>query len=873
MSSFRETTVLDQATSVRWLRRTVRTTTSLPALARTYAACAGARIDAISATRHEEEAHISHSFPQLPPICLAWYGVLSAQSDGMAQREELRGLEMSEKASFGALLKHYRVTAGLSQEMLAARAGLSARSISDLERGINRAPRYATLELLSSALALSAQQRALLQASAHPDLFPSVDAADAPPARSALGIPLPATRLVGREQERSRALALLRGEVRLLSLTGPSGVGKTRLALQLAWDLAPDFTDGAVYTPLAPIHDPMLVPSAVAQALGLRERGDSLLPEQVAAFLRQKRLLLVLDNVEQVLESAPFVAELLARCPHLCILATSRTPLHVRAERELPLTPLPIGDAVKLFRERAQAVRPDGAYEEGEVAPICERVDRLPLAIELAAIYVRTLSLPDLQARLTHRLALLRGGARDLPARQQTMEAAIAWSYDLLTDRQQRCFRALGVFVGGWTLEAAAMVAFGEGEMAPEELFLTLAALADASLVQAEIAAGGMTRFSMLELIREYALGQLRATGEEDACRRRHAAYYSRLADTIMAYFGPGQGTRDAHFAAALVPESPNVRSALHWAEERRDAELGLHLVGFTRLWHVRGQTSEAVRWTERMLALDFEARQQGQQAAPLTLRLHRLYGVGRMMVRQGKLEPSAEAFAQEALRLAQSIGDRDGICNALETLGMIAQAGGKLDEAEAMYAESHSTAELMEDRGLMSRALSHLGEVAGLRGDAARATALLEEGESFARAVGMTWDIPILKTWLGHIARQQRDFPRAKARYREALTLYRAFASPTYIAACLDGCAATACAEGCYEQATRLCAAAMALREQAQAALLPAERETFERVSATARAALGESTFAREWAAGGSLTQDAAIEAALSDCTPSSSG
>ena len=624
--------------------------------------------------------------------------------------------------------------------------------------------------------------------------------------------------------------------------------------------------DSVVYIQLAPIRDAALVPGVVAQALGIREQVNSSLTEQVQTFLHNKYLLLVLDNVEQVLDSSSFIADLLTSCPRLYVLVTSRTPLRLRSEQELLLAPLPLEDAVALFGERAQAVRPARAYAVGEVAAICEQVDRLPLAIELAAMHVKVLSLPKLQERLTHRLVLLRGGARDLPARQQTMEDAIAWSYELLTEQQQRCFRALGVFVGGWTLEAAEAVCSVEEERTPEEPLLLLAALVDASLIQAEISAGEAGRFGMLELIQDYALDRLHAAGEEEQCRRRHAAYYARLAEIVFAYFGPDQGERDAHFTLALAQELPNARAALQWAEERHEAELGLRLTGFTRLWHVRGQMSETERWLERMLALDLVAREEGKQVAPLTLRIQYLYGLGRTLVRHGRVERGAEGFAKEALQLAQSIGDQNGISNAFFTLGMIAQASDKLEEAEVAYTESYTHARLIEQSGLMSRALVYLADVARMRGDVARATALLEEALASAQAIGMTWDIPIITTLLGHLARQQQNYPLAKARYRQALVLYRTFNSPTYIAACLDGYAAAICAEGHYAQATRLCAQASTLREQTQTALLPAEREAFEQIVATVRAALDEPAFEGEWNTGTTLTQDEAIDNALSD-------
>jgi predicted ATPase/transcriptional regulator with XRE-family HTH domain len=772
---------------------------------------------------------------------------------------------MKEQGSFGTLLKHYRLGAGLSQEGLAARAHLSARTISDLERGVHGIPHADTLALLISALSLSAQQHALLLGAARPELAASLEA---PPDSPSPGFPFPPTRLIGRAREHSYALDVLRrSETHLLTLTGPSGVGKTRFALQLLQDLAPDFTDGIVYVPLAPIRDAALVASAIAQTLGLREQVNSSYASQVQAFISNKHLLLALDNIEQVLDgAASFVADLLASCPRLSILVTSRAPLRLRAEQELLLAPLLLEDAVTLFHERAQARRAGRTYTGSEMAAICEQVDCLPLAIELAAMHLNVLSLAELRERLTHRLKLLRGGARDLPARQQTMEAAIAWSYELLTEHQQRCFRTLSVFMGGWTLQAAEAVCVAGDEGAAEEIILTLAALVDASLIQAEMLAHGVTRFTMLEILRDYGLKRLRAAEEEEECRRRHAAYYALLAENVFAHFGPEQGVRNAQFPLVLAQELSNARAALQWAEERHEAELGLRLTGFARLWHVHGQMSEAEQWLERMLALDLLARQQGEQVTPLTLRIERLYGLGRTLVRHGKTEHGAKAFAQEALQLAQSISDQNGISNAFATLGMIALESGETDEAEAAFMESYTHARQIEQGGLMSRALSGLADVARMRGDVARATTLSEEALTNAQSIGITWDIPIMMTLLGHLARQQQNYAAATARYREALALYRTFSSPLYTAGCLEGYAATMCAEGYYAEATRLCAAAATLREQAQTPLPPAEREAFEQVVATAKAALDRPAFVREWKTGTTLTQEEAIDDALSD-------
>src|SRR5215471_11492537 len=426
-----------------------------------------------------------------------------------------------EPTTFGALLKRYRMAAGLTQEALAERASLSTRAVSDLERGLSRAPRYDTLDLLTKAMHLEAEPRAARFAAARPAV--AGENAQAAPLQV---LPFPPTALLGREQEIAQALGFLQERgVCLLTVTGPGGVGKTRLALEIAHNLRTGFADGLAWIDLTALRDPALVPQTVAHVLGLREQADHAFPEQVRAFLQDKQFLLLLDNFEHLLSAADFVATLLEHCPRLHILVTSRAPLHLRAEQQLLLTPLTPAAAVDLFRERAQRVQPNLDAAAPAVAAICDQVDRLPLAIELAAAHVRVLSLPVLLERLSDRLRFLRGGARDLPERQRTMQEAIAWSYHLLPPTQQSWFRRLSIFMGGCQMAAAESICREEKSLASDEGLSTIAALVDASLLQVETTADGLPRYRLLEVIREYAVEQLRAAGEEEDLKLRHAEY------------------------------------------------------------------------------------------------------------------------------------------------------------------------------------------------------------------------------------------------------------------------------------------------------------------------------------------------------------
>jgi predicted ATPase/DNA-binding XRE family transcriptional regulator len=760
-----------------------------------------------------------------------------------------------EPTTFGDLLKRSRMAAGLTQEALAERANLSTRAVSDLERGLSRTPRYDTLDLLARALNIEAAQRSALFAAARPSL-PMEDAKAVP----LHVLPYPPTALLGREQEVAQACDLLRERgVRLLTLSGPGGVGKTRLALEIAHNLRESFADGLAWIDLTSLRDPSLVAQTVSHVLGLREQADRPLLEQVRSFLKDKQCLLLLDNFEQVREAAHFMADLLMNCPRLQVLVTSRVPLHLRAEQQLMLTPLAHTAAVALFLERARQVQPGLDDNEQMVAAICDQLDRLPLAIELAAAHVRVLSLPVLLERLSQRLLLLRAGARDLPERQRTMREAIGWSYNLLTATQQRWFRALAVFMGGCQLAAAEAICQGEESLTSDDGLSAISALVDASLVQVETMRDGLPRYRMLEVIREYGVEQLRAAGEEDLYQRRHAEYYAELAEEAERV-GPSQGSREVH----LDQESANGRAALHWSYEREEVALGLRLAAwFGLFWLKRGQMSEGSMWLERMLALGEVA---GAQAVPPAVRSRACYNAARLAMHLGSNE-RAKALAREALALAKQTGDQFEITHVLATLGSIALASGKEDEAGAYFTESYEAAKRADDAGdarPIGLALLNLGELARKRGEFAYATVLLEEALARTRALDMTWGIANISTLLGHLARQEQGYERAKRRYQESLRIYQRLGNATYTAWCLEGIAAVSCAEGSYERATRLAAAAAVLRRAAHTPLPLGEQEDFDKVVMTARAELDESVFTQQWDIGSTLTQDDAISYAL---------
>jgi len=508
--------------------------------------------------------------------------------------------------TFGALLRRYRVAANLSQEALAVRAGLSLPAVNALERGTRRAPRLETVRLLAAALHLSEREGSAFTAAAHRHLTAAI------PPTPPHNLPTALTPLIGRERDVAAAVALLRpGQVRLVTLTGPPGVGKTRVGLDVAAKLLHHFADGVFVVALPSLREPRLLPAYVAQALGLDDASVQPAVEPLVsalrAHLKTKRMLLVLDNFEQVVAAAPLLTDLLEGCPHLAMLVTSRAPLRVRGEREMPVEPLalppadalPVPDAlarypsVALFVQRAQAVRPSFALTSTNapaVAAICTQLDGLPLAIELAAARVKLLRPQELLPRLERQLDVLRDGPRDLPARQRTLRDAIAWSYDLLDDSEQLLLRQLAVFVGDATLEAVSAVAGANGSDVVEGL----AALVDQSLVQPREGAEGNTRVALLEAVRAYGLEQLVGRGELAAVRQRHAAYYVALAERATP-----------EMAGQLQREHDNLVATVHWARASGEAAVGVRVARAQGdFWAEQGHDGWAANWYRQVLTL-----------------------------------------------------------------------------------------------------------------------------------------------------------------------------------------------------------------------------------------------------------------------------
>jgi non-specific serine/threonine protein kinase len=772
---------------------------------------------------------------------------------------------MTASLAFNDLLRHHRLAAGLTQEALAERAGLSVHGIQKLERGVTR-PYRDTLDRLLAALPLSVDDQAVLRAA-------TGVASRAPRSPTATklaqhNLPVPETRLIGREQE-LQEVSLRLNDTRLLTLTGVGGCGKTRLALEVARTAVEHYADGVWFVELAPVADPTLVPHLVATAIGVRESAGQTVTSALTTALRSRHLLLVLDNCEHLLEAcARLVVDLVRSCADLHVLATSREALGLTGEVawRVPSLPVPAANqqytlaelaaipAVQLMVERATAVQPHFGLTErnaSAIAQIGRRLDGIPLALELAAARVQALTPEQIAARLDQRFRLLTGGSRAALPRQQTLRATLDWSYDLLSEHERLLLNRLAVFAGGWSLEAAEAICSDE-HIPPDNVLDLLAQLVTRSLVLADEDADGTERYRLLETVRQYARERLLAAGEAEAFHQAHAAYFLAFGDRFEAdrFYPSRTGFLKAKQLHQLEREHDNLRAALRWWIESEDLERAVHQAGLLfYIWFTRGYATEGYEWLREILAHPAAVGSPAIRRRALPL-------FARLAVHHGEHALSLEAYA-ELLAGQRSDGDRYGAAKTLIQVANVHFLQEAYADAWDCFDASKKEADELFDSALEGF-WCHYGGMAALcegRYELARTLA--------ARAVTAfdSENIVLMSCYaqmtLGNVDFEQGRYQDANARFLGALEVALDYGNRTLLAHLLEGLSGLAGALGQHHRAVRLAGAVEALREADGAPVHPAFGRLAERRLAISREALGAEAASAAWAAGRSLPME----------------
>jgi predicted ATPase/DNA-binding XRE family transcriptional regulator len=777
------------------------------------------------------------------------------------------------KEAFAERLRSLREAAGLTQEELAFRAGLSPSAVGVLERGARKRPYPHTVRALSEALGLNEEERNSLLAA-----VPrrggvgagSSSADEAPEPLRSSALPNLATPLVGRERELEEVAGLLaRPGTRLLTLTGTGGVGKTSLALEAARDAEQFFTDGVAFVALAPLNNAEFVVPSVVRSLELRETAGQSPREALHAYLRAKQLLLTLDNFEHLLEAAPEVSWLIESCPTLTVLVTSRAPLRVGGEQEYPVPPLELPASTRdpgveevlgspsgrLFVERARAASPGFSLSRqnaAAVASICWRLAGLPLALELAAAKVRFLNPAALLSRLDR--ALSAGWARDVPERQRTVRATLDWSHDLLSEPEKALFRRLSVFAGGFTLEAVEAVGAAQ-DIAAEDAVESLGRLVEQSLVTAELDGDGM-RYGMLEPVRQYAREKLEESGEGERVGMRHAAYYLALAERARPEL---HAPRQVEWLDTLSREHDNVRVAMAWLLRRdKPGEAAYIGWGIYEFWFRRGYTGEGLRWMEQVLA-------EGDSLPPLT-RAQAQFVAAILSFLRGEPDRAA-AFATESIAAARAAGDPETLAYSLGMQGLATLSRGDLDTAEAVLPESLKLFRELGDPHSVASGLYGPAQLALARGDGDEAMQLIGEGAALSREAG-NW--AMLANFLGTqaiSARLEGDNARTAELLGESIEIAGMLRDDYNVVFCATGLASVAAREGRAERAARLFGVADVLSEKTGAGVSwSILRSLNERDLVITREMLDPEAFEAAWAEGRTMTLEQAVAYALED-------